>query len=212
MDNIDWANINTFKKSERLTKENQGEEDDENEDEEKIEEEEEDENAEEEDNPSGQNEMLRKILDTLRPGETILKAIKRLGNSASKGGASASTSGLSASQRWLKKKNNPVTTATAASSSTAAEKETLEKLTGYCNYFIDRGFYDIYEQTYESIEEKIAGGGGEKKVEKSADADFDIFADDVNEDALKQASSSNPTTSGSNKEILQGKLRVLLLI
>lgn len=49
--------------------------------------------------------MFKKIIAYLNPRETILKAIKRLGNTTkASGGAGGST--LSASQRWLKKRTN----------------------------------------------------------------------------------------------------------
>lgn len=203
LDNIDWANINSFKKSERLTKEsiNGGEEEndaEEDETEEKLEDEEEEEEDEGKEK-SNQNEMLTKILEGLKPGETILKAIKRLGNSSKGAASSSSSSTLSASQRWLKKKQPQAATSQEESATAKADKETLEKLTGYCNYFISQGFYDIYEETYESIKEKLEKP--EKKEEN--DAGFDIFADDVNEDEIK-AASSNPGTSGAQKNLLEG--------
>ena len=156
----------------------------------------------------GQEEMLKKIIVYLRPGETILRAIKRLGQSTSSSGAKASTVGLSASQRWLKKKNQDANAQQASSSSslTAEEitalKESLEKLTGFANYFIDRGFYDIYDETYEKIQKKLENisklENGESTQEKKL---FDIFADDIDETELNKPKTSNV----DQKQDLQGK-------
>ena len=147
-------------------------------------------------------ETFKKIIFYLKPGENILKAIKRLGNSSkSEGGSTAS---LSASQRWLKKKNQPEATSKKDSKITPesikADKEALEKLTGLANYFIDKGYYDIYEETYEKIQNKIDSSNQEAK--KSADA-FDIFADEVDESNI--AKSTEASTS-SNTQVLQGIL------
>lgn len=80
-----------------------------------------------------QNELFKNILTHLKPGETVLKAIKRLGNSSAGGSSSAaSTSGLSASQRWLKKKQptNAAASQSVDSEKVKADKQSLETLTG----------------------------------------------------------------------------------
>jgi CD2 antigen cytoplasmic tail-binding protein 2 len=78
LDNIDWANINSFKRNANLHQkqaesgeESSGEEDDDNEDEEKE--------KQDEDGEQSQVEVFKQIMNYLKPGETILKAIKRLG-------------------------------------------------------------------------------------------------------------------------------------
>jgi hypothetical protein len=65
------------------------------------------------------------MLIHIKPGETVLKAIKRLGNSS---GGSTSVS-LSASQRWSKKKQTS-STETVNSEKAKADKLALETLTG----------------------------------------------------------------------------------
>lgn len=218
MDNVDWANLNTFKNTGKLkfaTKlsesakvgqaneqendEDEGDDDDENEREEAMEGGEEEEESM---NKTDQTEMFKKMLEHMKPGENILKAIKRLGNSSKSDGVSSGTASanLSASQRWLKKKTPPVSVSNnnkdVDPEKAKADKEALEKLTGYSNYFIDRGFYDIYEETYESLERKIENSENAKSTGKDA---FDIFADDVDESELK--STTNPST---NNTLLEG--------
>ena len=65
------------------------------------------------------------MLVHIKPGETVLKAIKRLGNSS---GGSTSVS-LSASQRWSKKKQTN-STDSIDSEKAKADKISLETLTG----------------------------------------------------------------------------------
>ena len=132
-------------------------------------------------------ETFKKIIPILKPNESILKAIKRLGKSSSAGSGSA-TGSMSASQRWLKKKNQQEAKGSSSESANAsADKELVEKLTGYANFFIDQGFYDIYEETAESLQRKV--DNYEKrasKMESSSDP-FDIFAEEVDEKELKSS-------------------------
>ncbi len=159
----------------------------------------EDENEDDKLNLTGQDdtsqiETFKKMVLYMKPGESVLKAIKRLGNS-SKGSQSVGT--MSASQRWLKKKNqNDQAKNSKESESSSADKEALDKLTGFANHFIDRGFYDIYEETYEKLKYKIDEA---ENAEKNAAKSFDIFADDVDESELEKAGTSN-----KKSEVLQG--------
>lgn len=173
LDNIEWANVNTFKDKYNLQKEKGDEEkDSDSETEEPIES-----DIESLNNEKDQIEIFEKILGHLKPGETVLKAIKRLGNSSKSSIDNISKTGLSASQRWIKKKA-PISTQgnlkPVDPEQAKLDKESLELLTGYANHFIDRGYYDIYEDTFEKLTLKL------KENEPGNKADpFDIFADEV---------------------------------
>ena len=147
-------------------------------------------------------DLFKKIVDYLKPGETVLKAIKRLGSSSSKvsSSSSSSTSNLSASQRWLKKKQPQQTasSATIDSEKLKTDKQALETLTGYANQFIDQGFYDIYEETYEKIQLKLRNS-----AKQEADS-FDIFADNLDENVLA-------SSSGKSENITEGNLIFIYL-
>lgn len=221
LDNIDWANVNSFK---RLSKEEQSErekkntkkkneeaktsiDDEQQKEEESDEDEGDDENEDyektfEDDKESTQIDIFKSIIEIIRPGETVLKAIKRLGNS-SKSVASSNKLSMSASQRWLKKKpsgGQSSETSVASEAAAKRDKELLEKLTGHANYFIDRGFYDIYEETYEKLKYKI--GQSEKK--SNAAASFDLFADEIDEEKLKSAAAKKEDEE--NKAMIEDKI------
>jgi len=219
LDGIDWANINSFKRNkensnagnEKSQKMDEGvKEEDDNDDASKDSSSDNESEGDEitKENEKDQTEILKKIIAYLRPGETILKAIKRLGQSSSASGAKASTVGLSASQRWLKKKNQDTPQASSSTASLSAEeisalKESLDKLTGFANYFIDRGFYDIYDETYEKIQRKLenlakSGNGESAASDKKL---FDIFADDIDENEVD----TPKTSTVDQKQELQGK-------
>jgi CD2 antigen cytoplasmic tail-binding protein 2 len=150
---------------------------------------------------TSQIETFKKMILYMKPGESVLKAIKRLGSSSK---SSQSVGTMSASQRWLKKKNQTDQQAKSSkeSEASAADKEALDKLTGFANHFIDRGFYDIYEETYEKLKYKIDEA---ENVEKNAAKNFDIFADDVDESDLGKPSSTN-----KKADVLEGLVIFLL--
>ena len=156
------------------------------------------------DNESTQVDTFKKIIPFLKPNETILNAIKRLGKSNR---SSSAVSSLSASQRWLKKKNQASEDSkmeTGESSDRSGDKESLEKLTGFANYFIDQGFYDIYEETPESLLKKV-DNFEKRNCRKDtsvalAASSFDIFADEVDETELKKSANAD----SADKETLEG--------
>ena len=128
MDNIDWGNVNTFKKNADLQGDAPAQEksDSETESEDALS------SIHSKEDEKTHLELLKNILTHLKPGETVLRAIKRLGNSSSGGSSSASTSGLSASQKWLKKKQQTNATSQSAvdPEKVKADKQALETLTG----------------------------------------------------------------------------------
>lgn len=94
-------------------------------------------------------EILQQIIAILKPTESVTKALQRLGGSQ-----------LSASQRLKLKKKGQLP------KDCQADKEQLEKLTSLCDWLLNEGKEDIYQDTYEKISHEIK------------QASEDIFADD----------------------------------
>jgi CD2 antigen cytoplasmic tail-binding protein 2 len=201
LDNIDWANINEIKKfkgqdnllnaasKSGVIKKNYDLTAVDNDDNDKIEDDDDDDKSSNESftelnlNQNEQIELFKKILDLMKPGESILKSIKRLGSKA----GSASKANLSASQRWIKKKQ------VDTSDEAKADAESLEKLTSLANKFIEMGFYDIYEETYEKIKLKLDEEKGDKEMKKDEE-EFDMFSENVEiETSLPKGSTSKTT-------------------
>ena len=136
-------------------------------------------------NENEQTQLFRNILEILKPGESILKAIKRLGNTGSK-----NRDNLSASQRWIKKKQVDTS---QTSDEAKANAIALEKLTSLANKFIEMGYYDVYEETYEKIKLKL-----DEKTNKKED-EFDMFSDNIDDAALAKGS------SGKGQNQIEGK-------
>jgi len=157
LDDIDWVKVKTKSKND-LEKEQQ--EDD------------------EEDEKQGKyNELdyYKKMVEFMKPGESVAKALRRLG-----GGKSS----MSASQRWKKKKAGIVEDPTEKEN-----KEKMLKLTELADGILSRsGNMEIYEETFEGILFKIKSDE-EKKVKPKTDVPdnindedaLDMFADSLDD-------------------------------
>ena len=136
-------------------------------------------------NRNEKSNLFKEMLEMMKPGETVLKAIKRLGKTST--GQSVS---LSASQRWAKKKNGQ------QQQISEEDKKALEKLTSLANKFIDMGFYDIYEETYEKI--KLKSEPPAPVVSK--EEEFDMFADEIDESKLNKPSTAAALTEAAQND------------
>ena len=107
------------------------------------------------------------ILTMLLPGESVLKALKRLG------GGKVQT----ASERWKKKKQD----GEDGSKQNQANKDTIIKLTELAdNILSNTGNMDIYQETYEGIRFKVQQSKSGPSATK-VDADLDMFGDAFDE-------------------------------
>ena len=102
----------------------------------------------------------KEMLTILLPGETVLKALKRLG------GGKVQT----ASERWKKKKQEEGT-----SQDNAVNKEHIAKLTEHANSILSQGNMDVYQETFEGIRYKIQKA--EEPVSQKSSNDLDMFGD-----------------------------------
>jgi hypothetical protein len=219
LDNIDWANINSFKKNSGLSadeeaKKSSSEQEKPDDDDEQDDESDESdkESIYSQDSEETQIDMFKKIVLLIKSGESVISAIKRYGKSSNASRTNnANVASMSASQRWLKKKNAndqqpTIQLSKEAQAAAAADKEALDKLTGYANYFIDRGYYDIYDETYEKLKTKIENFEKKESNETKTKDPLDIFADEVDENDLgKQADEPRTSESYNLKKNVQGK-------
>lgn len=198
LDNVEWANVNTFKNKYSL--DTQAPADDESETEEKVDLSDNESIHSMEDESNTQMDIFKKILTCLKPGETVLRAIKRLGASSKSNSDTSSKAGLSASQRWLKKKTATETKGPLIDSEQVKQDmQSLEALTGWANHFIDRGYYDVYEETYEKLVFKIGSGASGARMEAKVDP-FDMFGEDVGDKEVVAG------TSGANSNLVEDSL------
>lgn len=122
-------------------------------------------------------QMYKQILEYLKPGETVSKALCRLGKGKKR---------LTTAERWKRKQEKkPI----------EDDKNSIDitKLTELANELLTRtGNMDIYQESYEQIRKKIEMG--EKHAHPSKqEAELDMYADDfdVKEKAKLDESESN---------------------
>ncbi|XP_078393289.1 CD2 antigen cytoplasmic tail-binding protein 2, partial [Cetorhinus maximus] len=148
--------------------------------------------------PTDVRTLLEDILGMLRPGETVAKAIRRLGGVAS---------GAGAGQRpWEAKRRKRRRTRSAGGGEEEEEKkeeeeekkeegpegeaqrrsEQLDRLTGLADQMVAWGEYEIYQDTYEKVRHRLRKGTAQPSRPSKPPADpLDMFAERIDESLLK---------------------------
>lgn len=110
--------------------------------------------------------IYRQILEILRPGEDVPKAVRRLGGLKSK----------AASDRWRKEKKRTKGEEDAEMDIEvlAADKEAMERLTGLADQLVATGDYTVYEDSYEKMKFTVEQ---EEKAKKPVDMFSDAMSD-----------------------------------
>ncbi|XP_022649873.1 CD2 antigen cytoplasmic tail-binding protein 2 homolog isoform X2 [Varroa jacobsoni] len=113
-----------------------------------------------------------KMLEVMRPGEDVLRCIKRLG-----GGQHGSRS-----NRKDKRKLNP------------EQQAVLDKIVGCAGDILATGDMDIYQRTYEQLRLALAP--------KKDTSDMDIFADDETTADIKKNNDTPSTSESSSADFM----------
>lgn len=120
----------------------------------------------------------KEILTIVLPGETVLKALKRLG------GGKVQT----ASERWKKKKQ----AGSESAEGNSANKEHIVKLTELADAILSNaGNMDIYQETFEGIRFKVQQAEAGPSTAK-LDADLDMFGEVFDEKEQKSKDDDEP--------------------
>lgn len=107
--------------------------------------------------------LYKQILDYLQPGETVSKALCRLGKGKKR---------LTTAERWKRKKEGK---SLQTDDHNSAQ---ITKLTELANELLTRtGNMDIYQESYEQIKKKVEDRGKHSHPSKK-EADLDMYADD----------------------------------
>ncbi|KAF7232313.1 hypothetical protein EG68_10781 [Paragonimus skrjabini miyazakii] len=88
---------------------------------------------------SQKTELYQQLISLMKPKETVLRSIKRMG------AHSNAANSASASQRWLKKKQNNT-------SAMSGDPEGLLRATEMADRLLQAGEFDVYQMTFEAIE------------------------------------------------------------
>lgn len=143
--------------------------------------------------------LYKQMLHLLKPGETVLKAIKRIGAESGKP--------MSASERLKQKKqaaklgdknNGTDTSATSESATLTTQQQAADnvtKLTELADTILSAtGNMDVYQETYESVTFKIKREET-KKMSTAVNDDDDMFGDGF--EAKKDDAPSKEDESGA---------------
>ena len=124
--------------------------------------------------------VMKSILEILKPGETVLKGLKRLG------GKTQTQS--SASRKWTAKRKkveeNSEMKESGSSKATTENKDLVLKLTGLADDLLQAGVFSVYQDTYEKLAYQV------KKIEKDK-------AETLEDDALEAAFQEGSGETGS---------------
>lgn len=119
--------------------------------------------------------IYSQMVEHIKPGESVAKALRRLGGNKGKQ--------MSSSQRWKAKKQKTEAQSTEADAQLKKDKEDFLTLTGLADKILQSGNMEVYEMTLEKLNYELKKD--EKPVEKlkipegtNDDDALDMFADD----------------------------------
>ena len=138
--------------------------------------------------------VYKDMLPLMKPGESVIKALKRLGGSQNSG---------SASQRWKKKKKGEETDP-AKEAEEKVNKEKMLQLTEFADKLLQHGDLEIYQDTYEKLQFKVKLAEEKDQKAKTVvpegvddDDALDMFADSLDS---KEEKGDQPKPGGSKEE------------
>lgn len=167
LENIDWERLEEENAMKRQDKGAEG--DDESEGEEKV--------------VRPEIEVMSEMLGYMKEGESVTKAMQRLGGGKKKVG--------SASKRKAQKESD------SSSEVTAESKANMLKLTDLVDELVARGQFDMYQYTYEKIQHKVKND--EVTTAAKEDGEFDMFAEEVDEKKLSTGTSRSEESNGAKE-------------
>ncbi|KAL7294359.1 hypothetical protein TKK_0012367 [Trichogramma kaykai] len=170
LDNIDWVKVKDKVKEDENNEKNDADNDSDN----------------DPDFMFDPTSLYKQILDYLKPGETVSKALCRLGKGKQK---------LTTAQRWkLKKDRNAV-------KNEDENSVAITKLTELANELLTRtGNMDIYQETHEKIQKKITEAN---KASTKIEAECDMFSDEFESKEKLKLKDSNDAEGSAPKDLNQ---------
>ncbi|XP_015118095.1 CD2 antigen cytoplasmic tail-binding protein 2 homolog [Diachasma alloeum] len=127
--------------------------------------------------------LYKQILEYLKPGETVSKALCRLGKGKQQ---------ISSAERWKRKK--------AGLSETDENSDKIMKLTELANELLTRtGNMDIYQEAHDEIKEKIDKSAKQSHPSKQ-EAELDMYADDFDTKEKEKLVETNQAGTSSKMD------------
>jgi len=137
------------------------------------------------------------MLEIMQPGETVVRAIKRLGVAAT---SNKSKQRVRQNQRKPLPGELPTTPVVEQTPEELKKnKLLLEEMTGLADQFVSNGQLDIYQETFERLKAKLDRFQSSSSSATSMAPVFDMYGDS---DVVSSINTSNPTTTNNSSKIL----------
>ncbi|KAF7238889.1 CD2 antigen cytoplasmic tail-binding protein 2 [Varanus komodoensis] len=131
--------------------------------------------------PLDKKELLKGMVDLVLPGETVARAIQRLGD---KGGPKGSGRQRKPWSRLKAEDAEPPEEGDSQKPGSPERKERLERLSGLADQMVARGVYEIYQETREKLALRLRALEQPPAAPSTAEPELDMFAEDIDEAKL----------------------------
>ncbi|XP_067325933.1 CD2 antigen cytoplasmic tail-binding protein 2 [Anolis sagrei] len=131
--------------------------------------------------PLGKKELLEGMVDLVQPGETVARAIQRLGD---RGGPKNSGRQQKPWSRLKANEAEPAEQGEPQKFGSPERKEQLERLSGLADQMVARGVYEIYQETREKLALRLRALEHPPVASSGAEPELDMFAEDIDEAKL----------------------------
>lgn len=131
--------------------------------------------------PLDKKALLEGMVDLVLPGETVARAIQRLGD---KGGPKSSGRQRRTWSRLKAEEAEPAEESEPQKPGSPERKEQLERLSGLADQMVARGVYEIYQETREKLALRLRALEHPSAAPTAAEPELDMFAEDIDEAKL----------------------------
>lgn len=131
--------------------------------------------------PLGKRELLEGMVDLVQPGETVARAIQRLGD---KGGTKSAGRQRKPWSRLKAEEAEPAEEGDPQKLGSPERKEQLERLSGLADQMVARGVYEIYQETREKLSLRLRALDQPPAAPSAPEPELDMFAEDIDEAKL----------------------------
>ncbi|XP_048373987.1 CD2 antigen cytoplasmic tail-binding protein 2 isoform X2 [Sphaerodactylus townsendi] len=181
LDNIDWVKIKEQppgRKKAPLDSADDDEEEDDDEDD--------DDGLKAGRTPLDKKALLEGMVALVQPGETVARAIQRLGD---KGGSKSTGRQRRPWSRLKAGEGEPAEEGNSQKPGSPERKEQLERLSGLADQMVARGVYEIYQETREKLALRLRALDQPPAAPSAPEPELDMFAEDIDEAKLGEKTS-----------------------
>nr|XP_056718975.1 CD2 antigen cytoplasmic tail-binding protein 2 [Euleptes europaea] len=185
LDNIDWVKIKEQPPGRKKALQDSAEDDEEEDD---------DDDLGAGRTPLDKKALLEGMVDLVQPGETVARAIQRLGD---KGVAKSAGRQRRPWSRLKAEETEPAEEGNPQKPGSPERKEQLERLSGLADQMVARGVYEIYQETREKLALRLRALDHPSAAPSGPEPELDMFAEDIDEAKLGE---KTPVAAGGKEQ------------